>query len=125
MDGCAPPRGDDLIMATLRLGPVKRGDTWDIACTLRQTAGGDPVDLTGCAAALQVRNAQTDALVAAPDSITLDPLVGGVSLTFLPDTTAAIVPGTYYADLQITFPDGRVRSTETLALAVERDQTHP
>jgi hypothetical protein len=48
-------------MTPLRLGPVKRGDTWDLACTLRQTTGGAPVDLTGCAAALQVRHAQTDA----------------------------------------------------------------
>jgi hypothetical protein len=112
-------------MTPLRLGPVKRGDTWDLACTLRQTTGGAPVDLTGCAAALQVRHAQTDALVAAPDSIVIDPLVGGVTLTFLPATTAAIVPGTYYADLEITFADGRVRSTETLVLAVERDQTRP
>lgn len=112
-------------MTPLALPAVKRGDTWTLGFTVSQSVGGAPVDLTGCTAYLQLRHPQTEALVAAPDSIILTPLTGSVVATFLPVTTAIVPVGTYLTDLEILFSDGEVRSSQTLALPVLTDQTRP
>ena len=88
-------------------------------------ATATPVDLTGCAAALQVRQPRTDDLVATADSLVITPLAGAVTAVFLPATTAAVPVGTYLTDLEITFADGQVRSSQTLTLAVLADYTRP
>lgn len=112
-------------MPPTALPAVKRGDTWSLAFVANQAPGGPPLDLTGCAAALQLRHPQTEALVAAPDSVVLTPLTGAVTATFLPATTREVPVGTYLTDLEITFADGQVRSSQTLALSVIADQTRP
>ena len=105
------------------LPALKRGDTWTLVFVVRQTPGGAPVDLTGCAAALQVRHPRTDALIATADSLAITPQTGTVTVTFLPATTVAVAVGTYLTDLEITFADGEVRSSQTLTLAVLADYT--
>lgn len=105
------------------LPALKRGDTWTLAMVVNQTPGGPPVDLTGCAAALQVRHPRTDAVVATPDSLDIAPQTGTVTIVFLPATTAVVPVGTYLTDLQLTFADGEVRSSQTLTLAVLADYT--
>jgi hypothetical protein len=105
------------------LPALKRGDTWTLVFVVCQTPGGAPVDLTGCAAALQVRHPRTDALIATADSLAITPQTGTVTAVFLPATTAAVPVGTYLTDLEITFADGEVRSSQTLTLAVLADYT--
>ena len=107
------------------LPALKRGDTWTLVFVVSQTPGGAPVDLTGCTAALQVRQPRTDDLVATADSLVITPLAGAVTAVFLPATTAAVPVGTYLTDLEITFADGQVRSSQTLTLAVLADYTRP
>ncbi len=112
-------------MPPTALPALKQGDTWPLVFVARASAGGPPLDLTGCAAALQLRHPQTAALVATPDSIVLTPLAGTVLTTFLPATTATVPVGTYLTDLEITFADGQVRSSQTLVITVIADQTRP
>lgn len=112
-------------MTPTALPALKRGDTWALTFVARESPDGPPLDLTGCAAAMQLRHPQTDALAAAPDSVVLTPLTGTVLATFLPITTATVPVGTYLTDLEITFADGQVRSSQTLALPVIADQTRP
>lgn len=110
-------------MTPLALPALKRGDTWPLTFVVNQQAGGPPLDLTGCAVALQLRHPQSGALVAAPDRVVLTPLTGTVTATFDPATTRAVPVGTYYTDLELTFADGQVRSSKTLALTVIADHT--
>lgn len=105
------------------LPALKRGDTWTLAFVVNQAEGGPPLDLTGCAAALQVRHPRTDALVVGADSLVIVPLDGQVTVVFLPATTAAVPVGTYLTDLELTFADGQVRSSQTMTLAVIADYT--
>lgn len=100
---------------------LKRGDTWRLAFVWQQ-ADGTAVDLTGCTAALQIRDAR-GRLVGTPDDITLELETATVRVTFAPDTTAAIPAGEYYTDLQMTFAAGEVRSSQTCLLPVQEDQT--
>lgn len=100
---------------------LKRGDTWRLAFVWQQ-ADGTAVDLTGCTAALQLRDAR-GRLVGTPDDITLDLATGTVQVTFEPDTTALIPSGAHYTDLQMTFAAGEVRSSQTCLLPVLEDQT--
>lgn len=112
-------------MPITALPALKRGDTWKLTFVARESPNGPTLDLTGCAAALQLRHPQTDALVAVPDSVILTPLTGTVLATFLPATTATVPVGAYLTDLEITFADGQVRSSQTLSLPVIADYTRP
>lgn len=112
-------------MPPTALPALKRGDTWALTFVAKEATDGPPLDLTGCAAAMQLRHPQTDALAATPDSIVLTPLAGTVLATFLPATTATVPVGTYLTDLEITFADGQVRSSQTLVITVIADQTRP
>lgn len=112
-------------MPPVALPAVKQGDTWVWVFAARQAADGPPLDLTGCAAALQVRHPHTAALVATPDSLVVTPLTGTVTAIFNPAVTAAVAVGTYATDLELTFADGQVRSSQTLSVSVIADYTRP
>lgn len=104
-----------------RLPPTKRGDTWDLVLHWRQP-DGTPMDLTGCTARMQVRDAAR-ALVASPTTITLDAAAGTVTVSFSPAITRGIAPGEYRTDVELLWADGRVRSSPTLLLSVQEDCT--
>ena len=107
-----------------RLPDQKRGDTWAFTFTWSDDAGA-PIDLTACTARMQVRDKSTKSLCAEPDHIVIDSLAGSVGVEFHPDTTAVVVPGIYYTDLEMTFPDGTVISTATMEMDVLEDITLP
>lgn len=104
-----------------RLPAVKRGDTWDLLFQWRQ-ADGTPVNLSGCTARLQVRDTARQ-VAASPASITLDAAAGTVNVNFEPAVTRLVAPGEYRTDLEITWADGRVRSSPTVLLTVLEDCT--
>lgn len=112
-------------MPALALPALKQGDTWALTFVARQSGGGAPLDLTGASAALQLRHPLTAALVAEPDSLVISPLTGTLTITFLPATTAAVPVGTYLTDLELTFADGEVRSSQTMTVPVIADYTRP
>ena len=112
-------------MTPTALPALKQGDPWILNMVAIQTVGGEPLGLTGASAALQLRHPLTAALVAEPDSLVITPLTGTIAITFLPATTAAVPVGSYLTDLQLTFADGQVRSSQTMTVPVIADYTRP
>lgn len=112
-------------MAT-KLPTVKNGDTWRFSFVWSNN--NTPIDLTGCTAKMQIRDA-ANAIVATapatatspllPNTITITGLTGTVSVTFSSNFTAPITAGSYKSDLQLTFPDGTVQSSSTVTITVE------
>ena len=106
----------------------KRGDTWlrDFVCT----SGSVPADLTGCTVRLQLR-ASAEEETAALDISTEDGEITieqdadecVIHIDVGADVTELIEPLTYVADMEITWPDGTVESTETIKWVVEADVT--
>ena len=110
---------------------VKRGDTLSQVFTW-QNENGAAIDLSACTARLQIRDRDNTAVVSvtsATSALAIEPVLGEtdttgqVYLTIDASTMATIAPGTYYVDLELTFADGTVRSTETITLIVLRDIT--
>lgn len=106
---------------------LKRGDTWSTTWTWAQSTG-DPVDLTGCTARLQVRDRRTKELLASASTttgeLTITPATGVVSCTIDPDVTKDFPIKTCAVDLELTYSDGTVQSTDTVYLVVVEDVTH-
>lgn len=105
---------------------IKRGDTWQTTWAWRDEAG-DPLDLTDCTAALQLRRQLGSApaldLTSPSAQLAIDPATSDVSVAVDASTMATLAPGTYSCDMQMTFPDGRVISTATVAVSIETDVT--
>jgi hypothetical protein len=108
---------------------LKRGDDWILRGVLTDAAG-DPVDLTGCELLMHVRTKVTapePELTAstALGSIEVDaPATNGAFSVLFHDTdTQSVAPRTYVTDLQFTWADGKVSSSETWAIEVVADVT--
>ena len=102
----------------------KRGDTWRLVFRWVQS-NGQPVNLTGCVARLQVRHAVSKKLAATPDSLVCDLEAGTVTAVFLPATTELVNPGQYLTDMEIVYADTSVQSSDTIQLPVAEDVTRP
>ena len=111
---------------------IKRGDTWRQTFRFVQDAvSARPVDLTGCSARLQVRRKPSNLsrrkhedtlLLDATDSLTIDALAGTVTVDLqIPDYASL---GKHYFDVEITYSDGHVQSTDTAILDIVEDQSH-
>jgi hypothetical protein len=112
-------------MAT-KLPTVKNGDTWRFSFVWSNNNA--PINLTGCTAKMQIRDA-ANALVATapatatspllPNTVTITGSTGTVNIVFSSNFTAGIAAGSYKSDLQLTFPDGTVQSSSTVTITVE------
>ena len=130
-------------MATSTNLCTKRGDTWQVTFTWSQESDGAPIDLTGCTARLQARKpvAATRALTRSAIAAQLDyeaPVIdvssatGEITFTELEGKVHVrvesaemdILPGSYDLDLELTFPDGTVKSTATQVLEIVEDVTY-
>jgi len=112
-------------MAT-KLPTVKNGDTWRFSFVW--STNNTPIDLTGCTAKMQIRDASNALVVTSPASaispllpntVSITGLTGTVNVTFSSNFTAPIAAGSYKSDLQITFVDGTVQSSSTVVITVE------
>lgn len=104
---------------------VKRGDTWRMAFACVDD-DGTATDLTGVTAAMQLRVSADDETLADWDStseLTVDVVDSEIVLEVAAADTEDFEPGTYLADLEMTFPDGTVTSTETFKVEVLADIT--
>jgi hypothetical protein len=103
---------------------IKRGDTWNQSFEWKQgSETGDPVDLTGCTARCHVRD-RADTLIAdVTDYLTVYGLAGSVDLTRVPTEDFPVAKLQF--DIELTWPDGTVQSTETMTLRVLEDVTLP
>jgi hypothetical protein len=105
---------------------LKRGDTWNQSFTWRQgSETGDPVDLTGCTARMQVRDRSDVLILDCTPYLALDELAGTVSVLVPASETELFPVAKNQFDIELTFPDGTVQSTETMILRVIEDVTLP
>lgn len=101
----------------------KRGDSFELAGQLLESAGGAPVNLTGVAIRAQLRDG--DALVAELDATIADAAQGTYQLSKpYADTEGWPVKG-LALDVQFTWPSGTRRSTQTVLVRVLKDVTLP
>jgi hypothetical protein len=100
-----------------------RGDTWLRTWDL-QDEDGTPIDLTGASARVQVRD-WTDALVlsasTADGRLTISPTIGRVQMAAPAAATAALAPGRYAFDFELSWPDGTRVTYESATLLVQED----
>mgnify|MGYP000588911791 CR=1 FL=1 len=114
---------------------IKRGDTWKATFTW-QDSDGNVIDLTDCTARLQLRKKRRQVELEGttyPAEIDLTTSNGGIDITgtegkveieATATQTASLDPDNYVTDLEISFPDGTVTSSQTLDVIVERDVTY-
>lgn len=110
---------------------IKRGDTWQADFLFRENDA--TADLTGCTARLQVRTKADVLILTASTNAPTDPVTvgflevdgsaGKVSLSVDKALMTGITPAKYYADLELTYPDGTVRSSDTFTVNVRKDIT--
>lgn len=87
-----------------------QGATWELSLTWTDSAG-DPIDLTSCAAQMQVRASFDSAAVLSltqGSGITLGGTAGTIELSASSTATAAILAQEYAYDLEVTFPNSKV-----------------
>lgn len=103
---------------------LKRGDTWVQTFSWKQgNETGIPVDLSGCTARLHIRDKQRRLLIDASPFLTIQGTEGVVTVEVPASLTRALPIGPCFFDIEITFADGTVRSTETMSLSVAEDIT--
>jgi hypothetical protein len=101
-----------------------RGDTWTRAWELKDAAG-NPIDLTGASARLQVRDATGAVVISASTTdgrLTLTPASGRIDM-LVPYAATGIAPGSYRLDLEVTHANGLRRTYEQDTLIVLEDMT--
>jgi hypothetical protein len=102
-----------------------RGDTWTRAWELRDAAG-NPIDLTGSSARLQVRDAAGAVVISASTAdgrLTITHASGRIDM-LVPYAATGIAPGSYRFDLEVTHAIGLRRTYEQDMLVVLEDLTH-
>jgi hypothetical protein len=104
----------------------KRGDTWKLSFAYKDDIG-TPIYLTDCSARLQVRDKRTKSVLLegtmATGEVVITAVTGAVDITFLPAVTELVTLGTHETDLEMTYSDGTVESTETMNIKVIEDIT--
>lgn len=103
----------------------KRGDT--IALNFKFTdCENEPINLSDCIARLQIRFVKTNELTVCTtnyDMLTISPDLGEILMIIPPELTKTFKIGRHAFDLEITFHDGTVVSSETKYLDIVMDIT--
>lgn len=103
---------------------VKRGDTLRLIFEYIDS-NGVPIDLSGCSARMQIRTKREKTLLlelVESDGLSLDSLAGTVVIR--KQLPADFLVGSHEFDLEMTYSDGTVESTNTLILKVIEDVTY-
>ncbi len=111
---------------------VYRGDTWIRNWSITKKTDGTPVDFTGAVARLQVKT-DVENKAAVIEATTVDgdnlyfvePLTSGsLRLEMSAEKTALLIPHTRYVfDIEVTFPNGFVKTYEKALIEIEPDCT--
>ena len=105
---------------------TKKGDTFQAIFSF--TDSGAAANLNGCTAKMQLRNPRTFELVAeattSDGSLSVSVASGEVTINVPAVTMAEVAPGQYSADIELTFIDGTVRSSDTFVVLVSQDYTY-
>ncbi|MCI1193407.1 phage baseplate upper protein [Calidifontimicrobium sp. SYSU G02091] len=103
---------------------IYRGDTWQRAWIIKDGAG-NPVDLTGAAARLHVRDADGVKVMEASTAdgrLTLQSAAGRIDLV-MPASATAVAPASYRFDIEVTYPSGVRITYEQATLLVMEDMS--
>lgn len=103
-----------------------RGDTWTRSWQIKDSAGA-PVDLTGASARLHLRDATGLLSASATTSttgLTITAATGQIDLRIPAATMAALAPGFYYFDLELTYADATVVTIEQVKMTLMEDYTY-
>ncbi len=112
-------------MPRLRPVSIVSGDTWRRTWLLQQPNGA-PVDLTGVAARLHVRDAAGAKVAEASTAdgrLAITPADGRITMT-IPADAMVLPPGSYRYQLEVTYATGDVETIESNTLVVLEDITH-
>lgn len=111
-------------MSAIRQATLIRGDTWVRSWVL--TKNNAPEDLTGVTVIVTVRNSD-DAVVGVGSTlsggITLQPTTGNISLKMPASSTRQFPVETLKFDVELTYPDGVVRTIELNKLKILEDES--
>lgn len=103
----------------------KRGDT--IALNFKFTdCENEPINLSNCIARLQIRFVKTNTLTISTtsnDMLTISPDLGEILMTIPPNFTKTFNIGRHAFDLEVTFYEGTVISSETKYIDIITDIT--
>lgn len=105
---------------------IKRGDTLQVVFTY-YNPDRSLVDLTDCTARFHARYGKKDPVISESTTgggIVIDVVEATVTVTVSATEMELIKPLRYTADLELTFLDGTVMSTPTVALVIEEDRTY-
>lgn len=108
---------------SVSLPTKKRGDTWLFSFQWKIN-NSIPVDLSDCTGRMMVRLNSNPSTKASADDIIIIPETGIVNVRFNANTTSQLPAGIYLTDLELTFGDGTVQSSDTYLLNVTLDQTY-
>lgn len=109
---------------------IEQGATFEKVITWKAGTPAVPVDLTGCTALMHVRAEIADltpliVLSTENGGIVLGGVLGTVTLRITADATAALNWTTGVYDLEVIYPDTRVRRLLAGAVSVSREVTRP
>jgi len=101
-----------------------KGDTWEVQWSLLDAAR-QPLDLTGVTARLHLRTAPGAALTIEASSTNGRMTVGAgtVRMRIEAVDTALVTAGTYLYSLELTWPDGTVKTVVQGRVVVDEDVT--
>lgn len=102
----------------------KRGDTFTYSATLKNSATGAVVDLTGYSIAAKIRQADLTEVFTFSPSIDTPATAGIYSMSATAAQTATWAVGTHQLDVEFTDGSGTVTSTDTMAFTVVQDITY-
>lgn len=90
---------------------IEQGATWDFAMVWK-TEEGDPIDLTGCEARMQLRRTYGSMVLVDLDTtlgtLVIDGPAGRISATVSAEITSLLKERSGVFDLEVYHPDGRV-----------------
>ena len=104
---------------------TKKGD--NLQAVFPFTADGVAVNLNGCTAKMQLRTTDLGLVATATTddgSLSVDGAAGEVTSNIPAATMANVAPGQYLADIQLTYLDGTVKSSDTFVVLVLQDYTY-
>lgn len=101
----------------------KRGDTLFLTFTYTDSVTKLPISLVGSSAKLDIRNKNTKTVVVQTSTTTTGLTISSNVVT-LNVTPSPVLPiGLYETDLEVTYPDGRKESTDTITIEIVEDIT--
>lgn len=103
---------------------LKRGDTFEVRFVWKQTESNTPVNLVGVSPRCHIRNKDRELVLDASIYLTTTPEQGLIVLKIPPSKTKLFPLEKLVFDLELTFSNGDVISSDTFTIQVIEDITY-